>query len=335
MDFEQIQDIIIAGWKSQTLFTALELGVFEQLATGATTLTDLVEKCSLPLASGKKLVTACVALGLIDKQGLLYQNSLAVQDFLVRGKPAYVGDVALHVRDIMPLWNHLTSAVQENSNRWKQATGSEEGHFFSLYKERAALENFLLTMDLYSQNVAKSVTEIFDFSSHKKLLDLGGSTGIFGNILVEKFPHLKVAIFDLPQVCDITDEYISNNYHKLGSMTTIKGNFLEDDLPKDFDVIYLGWILHDWPPEIQMKILEKCHAVLPSGGILLATENLLNEDETGPLFTALLSLDMLVSTDGGGESTGSEYLERIQTAGFRNVVIKELPMRHLIIGTRT
>jgi hypothetical protein len=55
----------------------------------------------------------------------------------------------------------------------------------------------------------------------------------------------------------------------------------------------------------------------------------------GPLLTALLSLDMMVSTDGGGESTGQEYLQRLSSVGFEKVRIETLPiMRDLIIGVK-
>lgn len=335
MNFEEIQDLIIAGWKSQTLFTALELGIFEQLTDEPKTLSDLAEKCQFSADAGKRLLSTCVALGLITKQGLFYQNSSATQQFLVQGKPTYLGKVARHIKDIEPLWNKLTDAVKENSNRWQQVTGSKEGHFSSLYKDPQKLENFLFTMHLYNEGVALAVADNFNFSKHSCLLDVGGATGIFDHIVLTKFPHLKITVFDLPNVCKITDKYIKDKYSQSHRINTQSGNFLEDSLPAGFDIIYLGWVLHDWSPEVQIKILEKCYQALPSGGVLLATECLVNEDETGPLLTTLISLDMLVSTDGGVESTGNEYIERFTKAGFSNVNIQKLPtMRDLIVGIR-
>lgn len=333
MNFANIQDLIIGYWKSQVLFTALELGIFEELAKGAKELNYLADSCKFSPISGEQLLTACISLGLITKEGSVYKNSLETQQLLVKEAPNYVGNVALHLRDTIPLWNHLTDAVQENSNRWKQVTGSEEGHFPSLYKDPKSLEAFVGTMDVYTKQVAQAVSTNFDFYGYKKILDVGGSTGLFGNIIIEEYPHLNVTIFDLPKVCDITEKYIKNKYHKDSNMKTIRGNFLQESLPEGFDVIYLGWVLHDWPPEIQMQILEKCYQALPTGGVVIATENLLNENKSGPVFTALMSLAMLVATDGGVESTGNEYIERFTKAGFKDVKIKELPsMRHMIIG---
>lgn len=336
MNFLDLQELIIAGWKTQTLFSALELGIFEQLSKQAKTVEELAQDCQFSPVSGKKLLTACVALGLLTKTDNTYQNSPVAQELLVSENPIYLGDVALHIRDILPLWNKLTDAVKENSNRWQQVTGSEAGHFSSLYQDPKQLEHFLKTMNLYNQETAASVALNFDFSPYNHLLDIGGSTGVFGQTIISKFPNLKVTVFDLPEVCEITNTYIKEQYHLEGKMATYAGNFLSNHpLPKGFDIIYLGWVLHDWPHHIQLEILEKCYQALPLGGVLLATEALINQEETGPLLTTLLSLDMLVSTDGGGESTEEEYKERFSKVGFKSVDIISLPtMRDLIIGVK-
>lgn len=333
MNFEQIEDLIISGWKSQILFSALELGLFDCLKEGKKSLTEIATNCNIPPESSKKLLTACVALGLLEKQGEVYNNSPIAQQTLLKGQPTYLGEVALHIRDIMPLWNRLTDAIKENHNQWKAVTGSNQDHFTQLYDNPVQLENFMLTMNLYNESVAHAVAQAFDFSSRCSLLDVGGSTGIFDKTILTKYPHLKATVFDLPKVCDVTERLIREQYHLSDRLDTSGGDFLRDSLPQGYDIIYLGWVLHDWSAEQQIQLLRKCFQALPSGGVLLATECFLDEDETGPLLTSLLSLDMLVSTDGGGECRGSDYQERFAQAGFVNIQSKKLPtMRDLLIG---
>lgn len=335
MKVEEVQDLILAGWKSQILFTAIELGIFEQLSVRAKKVAELAKDCNIPTASAKKILTACAALKLLVKDGDKYQNVPVSEQFLVSSQPNYLGNVALHIQDVMPLWNHLTDAVKNNSNRWEQSTGSKSDHYTQIYKDPDCLARFVATMDLYSYQVAEAMAKAFDFGSYKGLLDVGGSSGILGKVLLSYFPHLKVTVFDLPDVCDLTDRIIKEKYHLEKSMNTQKGNFLEDLLPQGFDLIYLGWVLHNWHPEIQTQILAKCYKALPPGGLILITEALIDENEEGPLLTALLSLDMMVSTDGGGESTGQEYLQRLISVGFEKIRIETLPtMRDLIIGVK-
>ncbi|MEI8630988.1 hypothetical protein P4S72_00510 [Vibrio sp. PP-XX7] len=61
----------------------------------------------------------------------------------------------------------------------------------------------------------------------------------------------------------------------------------------------------------------------------------MNADKSGPEFTALLSLNMLVSTDGGVESSVDEYIQRFTAVGFEEVGIVDVPgPRMLIIGKK-
>ena len=74
---------------------------------------------------------------------------------------------------------------------------------------------------------------------------------------------------------------------------------------------------------------------LPSGGTILLGESLMNDDGTGPLFPSLMSLNMLVATDGGRERTASQYKQLLEGSGFAD--IRELPLeslRDLIIAQK-
>ncbi len=332
-----IQDLVLGCWRSQVLFSAIELGVFDALADGSQTSGQIAGERGFSETAGRKLLAACCALGLLEKQGHRFSNTEASRNHLVKGKPGYMGDLVMHIyRDVMPLWNKLTDAVIENHNRWEQVTGSLEGHFANLYKDPARLETFLGTMHLYNLETAQQVARVFDFGAYSSLLDVGGATGIFGHVVHEYHPRLRVTVADLAEVCRITKCWIRDKYKKETIMNTVVCDFLNDPLPKGYDLIYLGWVLHDWSDAVQRQLLHKCFEALPGGGAVLATETLMDETGDGPLLPALLSLDMLVSTDGGSESTASELMERFHSAGFVNVRVKSLPgMRDLIIGEKT
>lgn len=335
-DVLMIQDLVLGCWKSQALFSAVELGVFDALAGGPKSAGQLAAAGGFSAEAGQKLLAACCGLGLLAKEGGDYRNTPPSQNHLVKGQPGYMGDLVMHIyRDVMPLWNRLTSAVVENSNRWQQATGSADRHFANLYQDPERLETFLGTMHLYNLDTARQVAHAFDFAPYFRLLDVGGATGVFGAVVQDAHSHVRSTVADLPEVCRIADRWIREKYGKDGRMDTVACNFLEEPLPGGYDLIYLGWVLHDWSDPVQRDLLRKCYEALPPGGAVLATETLMNEAGDGPLLPALLSLDMLVSTDGGGESTGTELLERFRAAGFVNARVQALPgMRDLIIGEK-
>src|SRR5262249_10248047 len=138
-----------------------------------------------------------------------------------------------------------------------------------------------------------------------------------------KYPDIKCTIFDLPPVCELAERHIK----KLGleeSIRVVSGDMFNEPLPPGADIITLGHILHDWDDERCVAILKKCYDALPSGGVVLVSEKFLNEEKTGPLRAALLSLSMLVTTIGGRERTASEYSHLFTAAGFVEPAAKVL-----------
>ena len=58
---------------------------------------------------------------------------------------------------------------------------------------------------------------------------------------------------------------------------------------------------------------------------MLILEKVINDDRTGPLSSALMSLNMLVVTRSGRERTGPEYGELLIKAGFVDPQVTVMP----------
>ncbi len=99
---------------------------------------------------------------------------------------------------------------------------------------------------------------------------------------------------------------------------TLGGDFFTEALPKGSDVILLSMILHDWTPEKALAILRKCYEALPSGGAVIVSELMMDDDETGPPPAALMSLNMLIETEGRNY-TWAEHTEWLEQCGFRDI----------------
>jgi len=76
--------------------------------------------------------------------------------------------------------------------------------------------------------------------------------------------------------------------------------------------------MHSFTPDQDRQILAKTLDCLPSGGLMVISELLVNNDKTGPPPAALMSLTMLVE-DEGRNYTAAEYEQWLTKTGFRNV----------------
>jgi len=177
-----------------------------------------------------------------------------------------------------------------------------------------------------------ALADAFDFSLCHTILDVGGGSGAIPITVVLRHPHLSAIIFDIQPVCHVAEEFINKNGLK-GRVITNSGNMFEDPFPKGADVIVLSNILHDWNDERCNKLIEKSYQYLPEGGSIIIHEALLNDEKTEPLFPALMSLSMLLWTEGR-QLSGEEISGMLKSAGFKEIDIKPTACYYSIVTGR-
>ncbi|MFQ5992909.1 MAG: methyltransferase [Nitrospiraceae bacterium] len=302
-------------WASKTLAAAMDLDLFSHLAGRGVTAEDLSQSLKLELRPAEMLLSACAALGLLEKKKGRYVNSPLAAEFLVRGKPYYFGGVITMLdRRLYLAWDRLTDALRTNR---AQTWGSHTDLFEALSSNSEEQRIFTEAMHSWSIQSGQAVARVFDFSRFRNLLDVGGGSGAYCIEAARRYPRLHARVYDLPASLAIAREKIA----QAGLSDRIAahpGNFFKEDLPTGSDVMLLSMILHDWSPEKNAVLLRKCFDALPRGGALIVGELMMNDDKTGPVPAALMSLNMLIETEGRNY-TWAEYTEWMKRAGFRGI----------------
>ena len=314
---QKILDLIEAFRRSKVMFTAVQLGIFEQLAIVPQSCAALAVQLSLDRPALSRLLDGCVALGLLERNGEYYANSNAAARFLTKASPeTLAGYIVYSDQSLYKLWDHLDDAVREGSNRWTQAFGSRSALFDHYFRNETSTRSFLAGMHGFGQLASPRIVTAFDLSRYKHLVDLGGATGHLSIAACKEYPSLKATVLDLAPVEPFAREYITNSPYS-DRVDFVKGDFFADDLPKA-DLYVLGRILHDWDDPKIAKLLRKIFFALPRNGALLVTETLVDDDRSGPVYTLMQDLNMLVCTDGR-ERTEGEYSALLRGAGFATV----------------
>lgn len=284
-----VLDLIDAFRRSKTMFTAVELGIFDGHRPA-----DCKEL--------GRLLDACVSLGLLEKHGAGYVNTPEADKFLRSASPdTLTGYIRYSNNALYPMWGHLEDAVREGTHRWTQTFGWDGPIFSHFFRTEDAMLEFQKGMHGFGQLSSPAVVAAFDLSRFRRLVDLGGGTGHLAEAARKHYPQLATAVFDLPRVAEMFPG-------------TMAGDFFTDPLP-DADLYSLGRILHDWSEEKIAKLLAKVHAALPLGGALLIAEKLLQPDYVSG---HMQSLNMLIVTEGR-ERSASEYETLLLAAGFSKV----------------
>ncbi len=326
LDPSLIMQVGMGFWPSKTLLSAVELGLFATLGSGALTGSEIAERLELRSRALYDFLDGLVALGLLERDGLgedaRYRNTPETAAFLDTNSPQYIGG-ALEMANtrLYPFWGGLTEALQTGQ---PQNEIKHTGHsmFDELYRDPARLEQFMRAMSGISAGGFHALAEVFDFSRYETVCDVGGATGQLSIILARRHPHLRCTSFDLPVVEPIATRTIQQA-GLADRVNAASGDFFDDPLPKA-DVITMGLILHDWNLERKLQLIRAAFDALPSGGALVVIENLIDDERRENVFGLMMSLNMLIEFGDAFDFTGADFRGWCEDAGFRSVEVLSL-----------
>ena len=163
-------DLATGYQRSKTLFVLIEFAIPTLLSTGARKIEVIAQGLEMDPVAARALLRAGVSLGLLENNGELYRNSALAETFLVKGKPTYLGDeFARYDHTSYPAWMDLASHLRQ----WR--AGAADG-------DQPKKINYgplgIRARHNLSRLVGHSLAEAYDFSKHRKLLDLGGEPGL-------------------------------------------------------------------------------------------------------------------------------------------------------------
>lgn len=312
----------MAFWASKTLLSAVELGVFTELAKQPADLATLQSRFGLHDRGAKDFLDALVALGFLKRENGNYQNAPDTDLFLDKAKPAYIGGLLEMCNNrLYGFWNNLTTALRTGGMQ-NEAKGGGDDPFAVVYADPANLRDFLGAMTGVSRGANMAIASRFPWQGYQTYADIGTAQGDLAVQIALAQPHLKGLGFDLPEVKPVFEEYAA----KCGLAERVgfkAGSFFTDELPKA-DVLLFGHILHDWDLDQKRMLLRKAYDALPSGGAVVVYDAIIDDAREQNAFGLLMSLNMIIETPGGFDYTGADCIGWMKEAGFRDCRVEHL-----------
>jgi O-methyltransferase domain/Dimerisation domain len=319
---EKIMQLGLGFWGAKTLLSAIELGLFSELAKGPLVANEVQQRLSLHPRSVRDFLDALVALHMLerDKNGK-YSNTPETDLFLDRAKPSYAGGILeMANARLYPFWGALTEGLRTGQPQNEAKSGGDP--FKAIYAEPKGLERFLSAMTGLSLGSALAIAEKFPWKKYKTFMDIGTAQGGLPVQVARAHPHLQGGGFDLETVQPVFEKYVVQ--HGLSDRLKFHaGSFFTDPLPTA-DVQVMGHILHDWNLDEKKMLLRKAYQALPAEGALIVFESLIDDERRENAFGLLMSLNMLIETPGGFDYTGADCQSWMIEIGFRETRVEHL-----------
>lgn len=323
----QIVDLASAFYGSAVLFSSLDLGVFNAIEDcgGKADLEKLSRKTSLSPRGLELLLDACVAEGLLEKDGSFYSNTQAGKMSLITGAPADLSKAIKYNRDVYPLWGKLNDFVK---------TGKPvEPPQVHLGDDPSRTRAFALSMRGRAFAIGRSVVPMIDLTGVEKLLDLAGGPGAYAELLVRANPNTSCVTVDLPAISAVAKECIKD----AGLSERIEcraGDYHSDEYENEaYDAVTIFGALHQESPEDIDSILARSCRALKKGGKIFILDMMTDASHTSPSFSALFGLNMALSTENGRVFSDVELKEQMNNAGFDTFETLQVPppMPHWLV----
>jgi len=309
-------------WASKTLLSAVEMGVFTELAKRPEGLEELTGRLGLHRRSARDFLDALVALGFLERHDEKYSNTPDTDLFLDKHKPSYIGGILeMCNHRSYGHWDHLTEGLRTGLPQ-SELKGGGAPVFETIYADPARLKEFLKAMSGVSRGANMAIATKFPWEQYKTVVDAGPAQGDLLTQVLLKKQHLTGVGFDLPEVGPIFEEYVEA--HGLASRLRFKaGSFFTDALPKA-DVVMMGHILHDWNLEEKRMLIGKAYDALPKGGALMVYDAIIDDDRSKNAFGLMMSVHMMIETYGGFDYTGADCQGWMREAGFKETRVEHL-----------
>jgi len=334
-DTRDIWELYLSPTWLPALLAADELGILASIGDEPGSADQLSTRLGLNRRVLASVLALLSSLGyLAPRNGRYHVTDITRQHLLA--SPLYWGGVWASMRQDSSLCKRLLDVLTTPDPDQEIPVGHGDLNVDSwasgeISAERAA--SMARYMHSHSAAAAIGVAHSGLFASVRRLLDVGGCSGVFSIALAEQHPDLRCTILDLPAVCALTPCYVAER--GLGQrIDTYSADMFREPWPDDFDAVFFSNVFHDWRPATCLGLARRAFGVLPSGGTISLHEMLLSDDGAGPRTAAAFSVLMAIGAQGQ-QFTFGQLESLLKQAGFVDIeCYSTSPLHSLVRGRK-
>lgn len=300
---EGLLKLLAGEWVSRGIYVATKLEIADHLSEPKS-IDELAQITNSDPEFLYTLLRLLAGFNVFEEVSPRVFSNTETSQLLIKTHPETLHSLSLFYGDeIHKSWDELLACVKTKTPAFELVYKKPFFTYFREYPEVGS--RFHAAMKEKTKAVIQSSIATFDFGKFHSLCDVGGGYGQFMQEILQKYPNLSGAIYELPEVIKKIPE---SNRCQL-----IPGDFFVS-IPKNYDAYLLKSILHDWDDQKAEKILANCYeAMKPDSRLLVVEIVLLPKDQS--IYGNCMNL-LVMAILGGKERTVKDFTKMLDRSGF-------------------
>jgi hypothetical protein len=251
----------------RALSVAVRAGLFEALRDGSLGTGELARVTGLDRTAVQLLAESFVEGGYLRRSGNAYALNAESRRWLLRDSPVSIIHLIRYFETLNSRWAHLDESM---------VTGKPAEPYYSSFSAED-WEIYVRGMrDLARFMLPRVLTKIDVPRREARLLDVGGSHGLWAIECCRRSPLLSATVMDFEEPLRLTRRFVLDE--KMGDrVCVLAGDFLNIEIPGNQDIVLLFNIIHGLSNGQNETLIGKLMRALAPGGKLYILDQVTTE----------------------------------------------------------
>jgi predicted O-methyltransferase YrrM len=302
--------------QARSIMASVRLGIFKAIGNEVRTAEQLAKDLSLNADSLQLLLRVLVCAGYAEQQGAGYRLTELTRSTLLPGSPIQLSGWVEY--------NYVHwSIIDKLEEVLRTGKGIEARQIFTDPTDWAIHQRAMLETARPAAPLVASLVPIKQGA--QKMLDIGGSHGLYGAMICRQYPPMRSEVLESPQAVEEARKLAREE--RIDDVVSHRaGDAQKDDLGSGYDAVFLGNINHHFTPDENLNLLHRIRKVLTMGGTVAIWEFKRPEPAAEPdLVGDGLALFFRISS-GAQCYTPADYTGWLEKTGFTNITIHPTPL---------
>lgn len=244
----------------RALAISVRRGLFEHLSEDPCTSSELAIKIGLNQRSTQLLLEAFEVAGYLHERKGSYRLSADAERWLVKRSPHYLGNLIAYFETLYGRWGYLEHSLEQ---------GAPPRAYFEGFTDEDWRVYVYGMRDLARIMIPHVHPKLRLHPDATRILDLGGSHGLYAVGLCRTYPNIRATIVDFPGALRHATRFIESD-HLTQRIDLLEADFIKSSLPGKQDGILLFNVIHGFTePENSDLICRALEALSPGGKIFI------------------------------------------------------------------